>query len=151
MSEIEAEREMTRSEIASYLREFADELDTSTNGVGAETEYQDDHDRRNEDDSSATVIGTETESHNDDHRDDNDFGDDREHGIDHEHGDGRITFMVGNDSTTINPPERLFFEVEVGSDDGLVGSARDQEVSFELAWEHDETREDERDAEMEIK
>ena len=35
MSEIEAEQEKTRAEIASYLREFADELDTTDEVIGA--------------------------------------------------------------------------------------------------------------------
>ncbi|MDS0282320.1 amphi-Trp domain-containing protein [Haloarcula onubensis] len=109
MSEIEAEREMTRSEIATYLHEFADELDSDTA--------------------------------------------DREPGSHRSEGsrDGRVTFMVGDDSATVNPPEQLSFEVEVGADDSFVGGNREQAVSFDLVWQTAESQEENGESEMEIK
>jgi hypothetical protein len=109
VTEIEATREMTRSEVAEHLRRFAAELDTSTPHA--------------EPDAGA-------------HRAD-------------ETGDPRVTFMVGDDSATINPPEQLSFEVAVGSDGSIVGNG-DHEVSFELAWQTDEPRENEGERELEI-
>jgi amphi-Trp domain-containing protein len=122
MTEIESKQEMTRSEVAEYLRAFAAELDTAT---------ADRHPGPDRDASTA----------------------DRRSGPDRhdESRDGRVTFMIGNDSATINPPERLTFEVEVESDDPLVGSERDHSVAFELAWQTEAVRDDESDPEIEIR
>lgn len=108
MTEIEAEREMTRTEVADYLREFAAQLDTSE----AVSESRSPHERDG-----------------DDHR---------------------VTFMVGSDSATIDPPETVTFEVEVESDSSLVGSGVEHEVEFELAWQTEATDESEDEAELEI-
>ncbi|MBV0901923.1 amphi-Trp domain-containing protein [Halomicroarcula salina] len=64
--------------------------------------------------------------------------------------DTRITFMVGNESQTIDPPESMAFEVEVESDSSLVGTGTETEVEFELSWTNEPSDEDERD-EMEIR
>jgi hypothetical protein len=53
--------------------------------------------------------------------------------------DRRVTFMVGEDSATIKPPETVTFEIEVDSDTALIGSRTTYEVMFELAWETDTT------------
>lgn len=100
MTEIESDQEMTRDEVAEYLRAFAAELDTTT-----------------------LEQGQETVSHHDGERH-----------------DPRVTFMVGNDSATINPPEELSFGVAVESDGSFVGIDRDHEVPFELSWQVDEAQ-----------
>lgn len=92
MTEIEAEHEMSRTEVADYLREFASQLDRTQSG------YDSDPHQREDD-------------------------------------DGRVTFMVGSDSATIDPPERVTFEVEVDSDSSLIGGGEEYEVEFELSWE----------------
>lgn len=48
--------------------------------------------------------------------------------------DSRVTFLVGDDSATIDPPETMTFEVEVETDHSLVGSEVEHEVEFELSW-----------------
>lgn len=111
MTEIDSTREMTRSEVAEYLRAFAAELDTATlerpPGNGTRRDVDPD--------------------------------------------DPRVTFMVGDDSATINPPEQLSFEVAVESDDPLVGSERDYEVSFELSWQAEQSDDSERNPELEVR
>lgn len=108
MTTLESEREMTRTEVATYLREFAAQLDT--------TEPVPD---------SPTLTGDDD--------------------------DGRITFMIGTDSHTINPPENVLFEVETGSDSSLVGTETEHEVEFELRWKTEQAGEDEEADELEIK
>lgn len=94
MTEIETQRQLDRSDVASYLREFADQLDNDT--------------RR------TPVPGSED--------------------AEETHTDGRVTFMIGNDSATVNPPETLAFDVSVGSDSSLVGEGARESVVFDLSW-----------------
>lgn len=108
MTEIEAEQQMSRSEVADYLREFADQLDTSR-------------------------IASEGISRDEDED------------------DPRVTFMIGNDSATINPPETVQFEVSVESESSIIGESGEQEVEFELAWETEAAEEREGEEELEIK
>ncbi|WP_254273133.1 amphi-Trp domain-containing protein [Haloarcula marina] len=112
MSQLDSSHEMTRSEVAEYLREFAAQLDTAE-GEAAPTPGQ--PNRR-----------------------------------DARPNDGRVTFMVGSDSTTINPPDHLTFEVEVDSDTSFVGGERRQAVDFELTWDVEEDEDDGED-ELEIR
>ncbi|WP_276278213.1 amphi-Trp domain-containing protein [Haloarcula regularis] len=65
--------------------------------------------------------------------------------------DPRVTVMVGDDSATINPPERLSFEVAVEADDPLVGSEREYEVTVELSWQTEESEDSDRNPELEVK
>lgn len=108
MTTLESEQEMTRTEVATYLREFAAQLDT-TEPVSE----------------SPTLTGADD--------------------------DERITFMIGTDSHTINPPETVLFEVETGSDSSFVGSQTEHEVEFELSWKTEPAGEDEEADELEIK
>ena len=108
MTELEAEQEMTRTEVADYLREFARQLDTAVPEVEPIGEGEDPT-------------------------------------------DGRVTFMVGNNSTTINPPETVEFEVSIGSDSELLGAGEEQEVEFELSWETTEAETADDEDPLEIK
>lgn len=108
MTELEARQEMTRTEVADYLREFAAQLDTSSAAAGSRPHQP------GEDD------------------------------------DGRVTFMVGNDSATINPPETIMFEVEVESDSPILGG-EEQEVEFELTWQAEASSDTDDEEELEIK
>ena len=46
----------------------------------------------------------------------------------------KMTLVIGNESTTINPPETLLFEVTVGTDSSLLGSSEERRARFELRW-----------------
>lgn len=106
MTELESTRELTRADVADYLREFAAQLDASTAVPDPIPE------RDREDD------------------------------------DGRVTFVVGDDSATINPPDRVTFDVEVESDPSLVGSEVEHEVTFGLSWQTEATDEGEGNLEI---
>lgn len=105
MTELEATNEMTRSDVAEFLREFAVQLDTAGPTTDAPAEAD----------------------------------------------SNRVTFMVGSESATIDPPEMVRFEVEVDADGSLVGDDVEHEVEFELAWTTDGTEADEPQVEPEIK
>ena len=121
MTEIEAERDMTRSEVAEYLREFADQLDRS--GPGGRSDRPGPN--IGADEEGAATGGAATDP-----------------------GDGKVTLIVGNDSATINPPEDVRFEIEVESDSSLVGTGVEESVSFEVTWRAEQTEEHD---EIEIK
>lgn len=97
MTEIESAQELTRTEVADYLRAFATQLDSSSPGTG-----------------------TQPPPDEDDHR---------------------VTFLVGEDSATIDPPERITFEVEVETAEALMGNTVEHEIEFELSWQTESTDE----------
>jgi hypothetical protein len=121
MAELEAEFEKSRSEIATYLREFANKLDSDGSNhsetgvrtheskeVGSTTEAVDDSQSRSTD-------STSTE---------------------------KVTLLVGNESATMNPPEMVSFSVAVDSDSSLMDSGSEESVSFVLRWASDEVETD---------
>jgi len=110
MAEITAEREISRTDVASYLHEFAEQLADRTE----RTERTDRPER------TPSPDPTDVEGHGH---------------------DGRVTFVVGNDSATINPPETVNFDVTVGADSSLVGDGTRESVVFELSWNTEEIEE----------
>ena len=125
MTELKAERELARADVAAYLREFADELD----GESSEHDRIGDHHSSEYD---------RTADHHDDEHDRTADHHDDEGSIPE---DGRVTFLVGNDSATINPPETVRFEVEVDSDSSLMGDEKAESVEFEISWSADAVEE----------
>lgn len=127
MPELETEGEMTRGEVADFLREFADELDEGDRQwERIEAAEGDEYSDR-----------TQYEERDDDHEA---YGEDDE--LD-EHGDripdealgsNRLTLIVGGDSATVTVPETLEFDVEVESRSPMLSSDVKQEISFELSW-----------------
>ncbi|MFC4359582.1 amphi-Trp domain-containing protein [Halobium salinum] len=153
MSDINTSRETTRSEAARYLREFADKLDgrsaptrdgTETaepTGAAEPTEAADtgrtvdsttggDESTRRGDETagnSAPGIGTGGEVDAD------------ESGAGGAHGaPSKVTFLVGNESTTVRPPETVTLDVDVDSDSSLMESGTERRVTFSLAWNVDD-------------
>lgn len=135
MSQIETRRELTRAEVADYLREFADELDVKRSLGGT-----------------ADAGHTTSTSADDEHRSDTTAGSERTSGTtaDDERGPTndpnasatserttyeKVTILVGNDSATVNPPETVDFEVAVHSDSSLMESGERQRVSFVMEWD----------------
>ncbi|MFC5972488.1 amphi-Trp domain-containing protein [Halomarina salina] len=49
---------------------------------------------------------------------------------------GKVTFLVGNDSATVNPPEEVTLNVEVGEDSSMMSSGAEK-VTFSLHWDKD--------------
>lgn len=140
MSDLDFETEKTRTEVANYLREFADELeggrahrspgdssddtvDIGNEGVegGRDRVADDEPETTGESRTTGTPGIDETSEHP-------------------EAGGGtssedRVTLVVGNESATINPPERLRFAVSADTDDSLLEAGADRGVTFSLRWD----------------
>jgi len=127
MVELESEGEMTRTQVAAFLREFADELNDSPatterpgestdrlrTGEGTHQETPADEERR---ETTPEERGHETAERG---------ASDRK----------RITFIVGGDSATVTVPHRMDFDVEVESRSPMLSSGVSQEINFDLSWE----------------
>lgn len=131
MVQLESTGEMTRTEVASFLREFADELD-------AEVPTRTDDDRVPTDGGVATGESATEQPLPDE--DGSMRGD-----LDGDLGDPprQITFVGGGDSATVTVPETVNLEVTVDSRSPLFRSGDTQELTFELSWRVDATHADE--------
>jgi len=138
MAELEAEQELHRAEVATYLHEFADKLAGEDVRGGGEASRE----GESETSSSAAVRDQRTDSaemmrengseessreetsHETAERTDNDV---------HE----KVTFMVGNESATINPPDTVRFDMSVDSDSTMLESGARETVTFALHWDRE--------------
>ena len=128
MVELETEGEMSRAEVATFLREFVDELE----GAGA---------ARDRDDRGTGVGGDRQPAGGRDTANDrrSDADHSRDRGDDDRPRDtNQITFVVGGESATVTVPETVAFDVEVESRSPLLSSGERQEIEFELSWEIEE-------------
>jgi hypothetical protein len=143
MADTEAEREMSRTEVADYLRTFADELDTTTpTRPERQSETSDtpdgEHQQRDEtrsasdsasegepSDESGILDSLADDDHENEEGDDqrNHSDRDRDRSDDSKQSPRKVTFLVGNDSTTINPPETVAFEMAVDSESSVPHNA----------------------------
>ncbi|WP_049972291.1 amphi-Trp domain-containing protein [Haladaptatus cibarius] len=121
MAELEAEFEKSRSEIASYLREFATKLDANEASL-TESGGRTHHSTETASPTDSVDGGTEQPSET--------------------RSSEKVTILVGNDSATVNPPETLSFSVAVDSDSSLMESGAEESVSFTLRWASEEVGED---------
>lgn len=48
---------------------------------------------------------------------------------------GKITFVAGNDSATVNPPETITFSVDVDSRSAIMSGRETERVTFTIAWD----------------
>lgn len=62
-------------------------------------------------------------------------------------GGDKITLVVGEESTTMHPPEEVHMRVETDSDNSWLGGEEGQSLRLELGWEATEV---ENDGELEI-
>ena len=124
MVELESAGEMTRSEVAAFLREFADEL----NDRPTREEYDDDTARATGDREGVTAE-RQTEGTSDDTP--------TQEGVPIESARERkrITLIVGGNSATVTVPHTMNFDVEVESRSPMFSSGVKQGIDFELAWE----------------
>jgi len=111
MAEFETEGKMTRTQVATFLREFADELD-----------HEGRHRDRNE------------------YVDADDVDEDRRTRRETE-APHRVTIVVGDESATMTVPEVLEFDVDVESRNPMFSSSVTQEIEFELAWQIEDPEE----------
>lgn len=113
MGDVSSSQERARAEIAEYLREFADELDSA--GTNSPREG-DEPGPAGESDGS---VPTE-----------------------HTNDGGKVTIVAGNESATINPPGTLTFDVEVATDSSLLeGRSTERSATFRLRWNEDHVEE----------
>lgn len=146
MTDIEATRQLTRGEAADYLREFADQLDDRDSDPLSAGLYDTDSTSETSTDPATDASASTTDSSSTggtmdpssaDATTDTASGDrETQESLDDPTtaADGRVTFLVGNDSATINPPKEVGFAVEVGNDDSLVTNETEQHVTFDLTW-----------------
>lgn len=131
MVELESRGEMSRTQVARFLREFADELEDDSIERGREhptTEQQ----------TGLTETGRGTPT---DEPHESRTGDRRERtGEGHDH--RRITFIIGGKSATVTLPNIVEFDVEVESRSPLLRSGLNQAVEFSLSWDIDEPAEE---------
>lgn len=171
MAEIESEQALPRSEIAAYLREFADELDTARTDFDVGREGSE-HEHRTDDATGSAespddavgatdrgggqVVTTEEEEPSEIEANEMKTSDTEttertaettDRTVEDSPGiatDDRVTLVVGNESATVNPPGTPTFVIEVDSDSSLVGSGEQQRVTFQLEWEVEDVDEDSR-------
>ena len=146
MSGLKTERTVTRTEAAEYLREFADKLasggsersgDDRTVGAGGDRSMSDDP-ATGTNTTGETTTGTadtstrgateETSHGTETGRTPDQSGDAGAHRYE------KVTFLVGNESATVNPPEEVTLNIEVGEDSAMMSSGAET-VSFTLHWD----------------
>ncbi|MDG5818553.1 hypothetical protein [Natronococcus sp. A-GB7] len=136
MASLETTQERTRSEIAAYLRQFADELDPQTRPDAAgrgENTTETVGTGSTETTGTETGIGDETNR-----RDDATTGDrDRAESV----GD-KVTVITGNESATINPPQTCAFDVAVDTDSDLLDTGAERSTTFTIRWDADHVEAD---------
>lgn len=159
MADINATHDKTRSEVADYLREFADQLDSrggtetgsgrtdatgaGTAGTGTDASVSGDAGRHTETGASGTTDpkSRRTETATDD------IDAERAETIDTERAatarrGGKVTIIAGNESATINPPERVRFDVSVDTDSSMLDAGRDHSATFTISWDAEAVEED---------
>lgn len=130
MAEIETEREMSRAEVAAYLHEFADRLGGG-GSAGGETSGER---------ASGGEFVTAAEDERDDEASVSNEADAPGKTPQGEYG-GKVTFTVGNESATVNPPDTVHFEMAVDSTSGMLESGARETVEFALHWDAEATDE----------
>ncbi|WP_394739937.1 hypothetical protein [Natronococcus roseus] len=136
MATLESTQEQTRSEIAAYLRQFADELDPDTRS-----------DTTDRGGNTAETVGTGstgtagtgagTGSDGTDRRTDGTETGDRAGSV----GD-KVTVITGNESATINPPQTCSFDVTVDTDSDLLDTGAERSTTFTIRWDADHVEAD---------
>ncbi|MFU8867029.1 hypothetical protein [Natronococcus sp.] len=136
MATLETTQERTRSEIAAYLRQFADELDPDVRSDGADrggNTAETVGTGSTETTGTGTGIGDETSR-----RDGATDGDrDRAQSV----GD-KVTVIAGNESATINPPRTCAFDVAIDTDSDLLDTGAERSTTFTIRWDADHVEAD---------
>ncbi|WP_129114268.1 hypothetical protein [Halegenticoccus tardaugens] len=173
MSTLDATRELTRAEVAAYLRAFADRLDgtdggphgtgvpratpsdaggpestaeppdESGDGAPPVSDAADDAGASNAADETAIAVPEETSIAV--------AGEEERPHAAASNDDrpvsastGKVTLLSGTDGATINPPEAVTFEVAVDATSSLLRASTRRRVTFSLSWDAaDEPEDDE--------
>jgi hypothetical protein len=136
MASLETTQERTRSEIAAYLRQFADELDPEARSDAADRGGNT-AETVGTGSTETTGAGTETGGTNQ-RADGTETGDrDRAESV----GD-KVTVITGNESATINPPQTCAFDVAVDTDSDLLDTGAERSTTFTIRWDADHVEAD---------
>lgn len=120
MVELDTEGQLSRSQVAEFLREFANELEPGLEGRGGDERVEEGRESGQRTEGARASTGERAES--------------REPGKD-ANDTRRITLIVGSDSATVTVPESVMFDVEVGSRSPMLSSGVKQEIDLELSWQ----------------
>lgn len=55
---------------------------------------------------------------------------------------GKVVFVAGNHSTTVNPPEEIRLTMSAGADESWIGGGDAEKLTFEMSWNAEEVAED---------
>ena len=139
MADVETEREMSRAEVAAYLHRFADRFGgTGANGSNrTHDDGETSDDPENADADSVDADRTDPDSAEAFVEEGTDNADDetRARG-------GSVTFTVGGESATVNPPETVQFRLAVDSTSGMLESGDHETVTFTLDWDSEPPADD---------
>ncbi|MWG35054.1 amphi-Trp domain-containing protein [Halomarina oriensis] len=149
MSGLNTERVVTRAEAADYLREFADKLagDGHAGATNAGTTADTGVTGANTTETTTTDTGQRSDRETETRRQGGADGTTSSETVDQSQTDttdghegtsvpsaGKVTFLVGNDSATVNPPEEVTLDVSVGEDSSMMSSGAET-VTFSLRWD----------------
>ncbi|MFD1514741.1 hypothetical protein [Halomarina rubra] len=140
MSGLNAERTVTRTEAAEYLREFADKLANGGHGgtdrtTGSTTGKPTTGDATGETTHHGSADGSTTEGTTGTPTGESQTTQETQGTQNAQTGQyGKVTFLVGNDSATVNPPEEVTLNVDVGEDSSMMSSGAET-VTFSLHWD----------------
>ncbi|GAA0242295.1 hypothetical protein ACFFQF_20030 [Haladaptatus pallidirubidus] len=122
MPELDVEFEKNRAEVAAYLRDIANKLET-TDSDSAEVNRErteSSHSPSSEPNTETTTsTSTATNERNQ-----------------------KVTIIAGNDSATVNPPETLNFGIIVDSDSSLMESGVEESITLSMKWASEEVKAD---------
>lgn len=137
MAEITAERQMSRTDVAEYFHTFANKLDPSNDSQQPEA-----HDIPDNQDTAEPSETGEEATEDADVESRQEWAERDTETTDEPLAGEKMTFMVGNESTTINPPATVTFEMSVESESSLLSADTGKTASFALHWDETEVPDD---------
>lgn len=127
MAELDVKKQRSRTEIANYLREFADKLDERGDVVN---EFDSETERKMSETEKTEMTGTKTSGAETTETDRTEPQGTQTRSADH-----GMTIIVDNESATVTPPETMHFGVEVETDSSLLETGMDRGVTLSLRWD----------------
>ncbi|TYL36753.1 hypothetical protein CV102_20990 [Natronococcus pandeyae] len=128
MASLDSTQDRTRAEIATYLREFADELDPGHQSDSGRNERTHDTGTQETD-----IQGTDMTTGTSDR--------DQSQGSNSSVGE-KVTVIAGNESATINPPQTCTFDVAIDTDSDLLDTGAERSTTFTIRWDAEQVEAD---------
>lgn len=127
MASLDSTQDRTRAEIATHLREFADELDPGRQ-PNSGTRNERTHDTGTQE---TDIQGTDMTT----------GASDRDQSQGSSVGD-KVTVIAGNESATINPPQTCTFDVAIDTDSDLLDTGAERSTTFTIRWDAEQVEAD---------